>query len=60
MTELFNKEWLKESEYPANFIPKDARICIGIDYAVDGGDCTCKGFWLNGEFHLQRLERNIK
>lgn len=56
MSEFFKKEWLKESEYPS--IPKDYRICMGIDYAVE--DYTCHYFWQNGEFHIQRLERNIK
>lgn len=40
---LFKSEWIKLSEGPSNYIPKDAEIVIGVDYST-GVDCTVKGF----------------
>lgn len=45
------------SEYPADFIPKDGRIFVGVDYAAEGSDCTVKGFRdKNGVIHIQEVE----
>jgi hypothetical protein len=44
------------SEYPSNFIPKDAKILIGVDYGKDGTTTTVKGFFKDGVYHIQEIE----
>lgn len=54
--EVFKKEQVKISDYPADFIPKDAKLIIGIDEGSPDGDCTVKGFYKDGEYHIQSVE----
>ena len=54
--DVFKKEWLHESEYPSNFIPADCEVFIGVDYASPDKDCTVRGFYKDGEFHIQEVE----
>ena len=42
------------SEFPRDFIPKDAKILVGVDIS-DGKEITVKGFYLNGEYHIQEV-----
>lgn len=58
MSKVFNKDWLKISEYPSDFIPNGAEVFIGIDYASPDGDYTVKGFYdpKTGEIHIQEFE----
>jgi hypothetical protein len=53
---LFKDEWFKESDYPTDFIPNGAEIFVGIDYASPDSDCTVKGFYIDGEFHIQEID----
>lgn len=48
---LFKPEWL--SEYPCNYIPKDAEAFISVDPAGKDSDCTVKGFYKDGKLHIQ-------
>jgi len=58
---FFNLKDLPISDYPSNYIPRDAEIFIGIDYAKEDGDCTVKGFRdKDGAFHIQGVEHSIK
>ena len=50
------REWFKPSEYPADFVPKGGNVFIGVDHAKDGSDCTVKGFYKDGEYHVQSVE----
>ena len=53
---VFKKDWLKTSEYPKDFIPRGGEIFIGVDPASQDGDCTVKGFYKDGVFHVQEVE----
>lgn len=45
------------SEYPSNFIPKDAKIFVGVDMGAPDGDCTVRGFRdVDGTFHIQEVD----
>ena len=54
---IFNKEYVKQSEYPADFIPVGGKVFIGVDEGSQDGDYTVKGFYKDGEFHVQSVER---
>lgn len=54
--EIFKKEQIKPSDYPADFIPKGAKLLIGVDKASPDGECTVKGFYKDGEYHIQSVE----
>ena len=54
---MFKSIEFKESKYPPNFIPKDARAIICVDPAGEK-DSTVKGFMINGEFHIQEVNVN--
>jgi len=43
------------SQYPFNYIPAGAKILIGIDEGSSDGDCTVKGFYKDGEYHIQEI-----
>lgn len=48
------------SACPADFIPNGASLLIGVDEGSPDGDCTVKGFYKDGECHIQSVEyRNI-
>ena len=53
---IFKKEWIKPSDYPDNYIPAGARTFIGVDPASQDGECTVKGFYKDGEYHIQSVE----
>ena len=59
-TNWFCKDGLKLSDYPSNFIPKGARTVVGVDEGSPDGDCTVKGCWLDGVFHVQEIVRLFK
>ncbi len=44
------------SNFPPDFIPKDAKPFTRWDPAAKGKDCTVRGFFLNGEVHIQSVE----
>ena len=50
------REWFKKSEYPADFVPNGGNVFIGVDLAKDGSECTVKGFYKDGEYHIQSVE----
>jgi hypothetical protein len=50
------QEWFKQSEYRADFIPEVGTVLIGVDRAKDGSGCTVKGFYKDGEYHVQSVE----
>ena len=54
--EIFKKEQIKPSDYPADFIPNAAKLIIGVDEGSKDGDCTVKGFYKDGEYHIQSVE----
>ena len=62
MEKPFKKEWIKISEYPADFVPKGAEVFVGVDQGSPYGDCTVKGFYdpNTGAFHIQELVPNNK
>ena len=47
---------LPVSEYPADFVPAGATVLIGIDEGSPDGDCTVRGFYKDGEYHIQDVE----
>lgn len=52
-------KFFTESEYPGNFVPKDAIEFTGVDYS-NGEDYTVvvKGFWdTDGTYHIQELKQ---
>ena len=53
---VFKPEDFKVSEYPKDFIPAGAKEYIGHDIA-EGLDWTVKGFYLDGEYHIQEIIR---
>ena len=55
---FFKKEWVKPSKYPSDFIPAGAEVFIGVDQGSPDGDCTVKGFYKNGVFHVQEIEHS--
>jgi hypothetical protein len=62
MQDYFDKDWIKKSDYPKDFIPANAEIIVGVDMAKDGRDCTVKGFYdpASGEYHVQEVLHNAK
>lgn len=58
MAYSFDPSKAKLSPYPSDFIPKDAAETVGFDRA-DGLDTTVRGFWLDGEFHLQAIKQEL-
>lgn len=56
-SQFFDLEKLKVSPYPCNIIPVGARVITGFD-SSDGNDKTVKGFYLNGELHIQEVTEN--
>ena len=52
------REWFKKSEYPSDFVPKDGKVFIEVDHAKNGSDCTVKGFYKDGKFHVQSVEHS--
>ena len=56
---MFKKEWLKPSNSPSDFIPNGAEMFIGVDRASPNGDCTVKGFYKNGEYHIQEVQQGL-
>ncbi len=56
-SQFFDVDKLKTSPYPANVVPAGARVITGFDKA-DGTDTTVKGFYLNGEYHIQEITKN--
>ncbi len=54
--DTFKKEWVKPSDFPADFIPNRAKLITGIDEGSPDGDCTVKGFYKDGEYHIQSVE----
>ncbi|WP_372809354.1 hypothetical protein [Litorivivens sp.] len=57
-TEIFKEEWIKNSDCPADFIPAGSKVFVGIDEGSPDGDCTVKGFYKDGEFHVQSVEHD--
>jgi hypothetical protein len=55
-TEFFKKDWIKTSDYPADFIPDGAKLFTGVDEGPPDGDCTVKGFYKDGQCHVQSVE----
>ena len=55
---VFKADWIKISEYPADFLPKGCDAFIGIDCGE--GDVTVKGFYNaeTEEWHIQDIEDN--
>ena len=53
---VLNPELIKTSTYPADFIPNGASLLIGVDEGSPDGDCTVKGFYKDGEYHIQSVE----
>ena len=60
MNEFFDKDMIKISEYPADFIPNGCKVFVGFDTASPNGDCTVKGFYspITGEIHIQEIDSN--
>ena len=56
---MFKKEWLKPSDYPSDFIPIGAEVFIGVDKESPNGDYTAKGFYKNGEYHIQEVQQGL-
>jgi hypothetical protein len=57
-SDIFKKDSLKESPYPANFIPQGSALVIATEECSPDGDyaCTIKGFYKDGGFHIQSIE----
>jgi hypothetical protein len=49
---------INKSEFPSNFIPKDAEILIGVDIS-NGKETTIKGFYLDGIYHIQEITEKV-
>ena len=60
MQDYFDKDWIKKSDYPKDFIPANAEIIVGVDMAKDGSDYTVRGFHdlITGEYHVQEVLHN--
>jgi len=56
---VFDSGKIKVSDYPADLIPVEAEVIVGMDYS-DDGDYTVKGFYdrKTGEFHIQEIVHN--
>ena len=44
-----------QSDYSADFIPAQGKLIIGTDIGSPSGDCTVKGFYKDGIYHVQEL-----
>lgn len=55
---FIDKKDIPLSPYPSNFIPEGAELLLGVDPAAVGGDTTVKGFYKDGEFHIQEIIHN--
>jgi len=53
---VMRREWFNQSEYPADFVPNDGAVFVGVDRAKDGSTCTAKGFYKDGVYHVQSVE----
>ena len=53
---MFKEEWFKKSDYPKDYLPKGAEVLIGVDEGDE--DFTIKGFYKDGEFHIQEVVKN--
>ena len=49
------KDQIKPSDYPVNYIPNGAKEFIGFDPASTDSGCFVKGFYKNGEYHIQNI-----
>ena len=62
--DFFQKDQIKLSDYPPDYIPNEAKGFIGFDPASTDSGCFVKGFYKNGEYHIQNFEfisdRDIK
>ncbi len=46
------------SEYPSNFIPAGGKTFVVVDPAAEVGQSfEVKGFWKDGEFHIQEINK---
>lgn len=52
---MFRKQ-PENSPYPSNFIPKGARIYVGMDCSSDERVAIVKSFVLDGVMHIQEIE----
>ena len=53
---FFDMSKLKTSPYPADFVPKDSEpFVFGVDSGAPGGDCCVRGFYKDGEIHVQEI-----
>ena len=55
-TAFFKIDQIKISGYPSDFIPAGAELIVGIDEGSPDGGCTVKGFFKDGEYHIQSVE----
>jgi hypothetical protein len=57
VTEFIEKEWIKTSKFPKDFIPSDGIEFIQSD---ENNECTIKGFYerKTGVTHIQEIEHN--
>lgn len=55
-SKVFKKDRIRPSEYPTDLVPAGGETFIGIDEGSPDGDCTVKGFYKDGEFHIQGCE----
>ena len=56
---FFDLSKVKVSDYPSNLIPKDSVEILGFDTDIDNGvDTTVKGFYQNGNYHVQEITSN--
>ncbi len=44
------------SPYPPEFIPAGATPIVSVDVGSPDGDCTIRGFYKDGELHVQAVE----
>ena len=52
---FISKDMIKTSPYPKDFIPEGAVPIVNYDPACEDGDCTVKGFYKDGKYHIQEV-----
>lgn len=55
MKPFIDKNTLQESEFPENFVPKEAVSFSSYDAGEGDSSVAVKGFYLNGVIHVQEI-----
>jgi hypothetical protein len=55
-SDIFKQEWIKRSAYPVGFIPQGASLFTGTDKGLAGVGYIVRGFYKEGEYHIQSVD----